>query len=39
MGKQTHSLILATIEPLSNALGHAVAGRQRGTMAREKAGR
>ena len=43
MGKQTHSLILdddgATIEPLCNALGHAVAGRWRGTLAREKAGR
>jgi len=39
MGKQTHSLILATIEPLSNALGHAVAGHRRGTLAREKVGR
>ena len=40
MGKQTHRLIVddsVTIEPLSNALGHAVASRQRGTMAREKA--
>jgi hypothetical protein len=42
MGKQTQLIVdddRATIAPLSDALGHAVAGRQRGTMARETAER